>query len=779
MTGGNHKEILELALAARTPEQAREVQKLIERAIGARHERPVGNTWNNQGILTGSGASYDHKALEVVTNMQDAALELLGVLKYGARTAVPFKTPHEAAAALFVGETKKAQAELASVTIDPAGAGTDKRRITLVMRDHGCGIVPDDIPQGIFRVGSKHKDGYDWLQGTFGLGGATTYRNADSVVLVTRRDPRLLNPGEEDRITVAVVNWERQRTTINAYYLVTEFWDEDNPSSWEKAVPLSIPAGEWPDFEPGTHVALIAYDTEGLGRRSGDEKSFDTVFNTRLYRPVLPIKYRNNITRPDRDETLDGLERRLDDNPGEAGSEGTDTLPFSHKGTTYQLPIRFRLFAKRGDKGERRNFVAYGHALLITSNGQVHSHWSPQEFKANTKLNKLYDRVLVVVESDALPIEVRTELFTADRAQLVRSPAAMRLEKEIAAFLDEWPALGDANRALIREAITGDNNDRPTIAIAEKIARALKVKGFSVAGAGGGGGGRRGTKPPDPTPPEDLYEDPTHFEGPDALEAAVGTIKGVYFKLNAFDGFLGAGRRAQLNVTCDHPDIGAEEITVGELRSGRVRVSIAVPESADLGTFRINAEIPQWAKTSGGLGPRFEWTTKIGLVQEIKPKSPPETSGENTGKHGPGEGGLVALVWNTDEEMDEWSTSTVGEIQMVAGKDLADKRPEYKDLAKIDDDIPTIVLNRTYSHLKKYIQARAAEIGDEAKEQARERYAVGVGVALLLIDAEEKKIEKAGKAPDEKVVNAGREAAARAVLSVMPDYDRLAKELED
>ena len=88
-------------------------------------------------------------------------------------------------------------------------------------------------------------------------------------------------------------------------------------------------------------------------------------------------------------------------------------------GTTYQLPIRFRLFAKRGEKGERRNYVAYGHALLITSNGQVHSHWSPQDFKVSTKLNKLYDRVLVVVESDALPIEVRTELFTADRAQLV------------------------------------------------------------------------------------------------------------------------------------------------------------------------------------------------------------------------------------------------------------------------------------------------------------------------------------------------------------------------
>ena len=73
--------------------------------------------------------------------------------------------------------------------------------------------------------------------------------------------------------------------------------------------------------------------------------------------------------------------------------------------------------------------------------------------------------------------------------------------------------------------------------------------------------------------------------------------------------------------------------------------------------------------------------------------------------------------------------ATVGEIEMVPAKDLADKRPEYKDLAKIDAEIPTIVLNRTYSPLKSYVQARAAELTEEGKEQARERYAVGVGVA--------------------------------------------------
>ena len=776
----NMKKIIKRALSARTPEEAAAVQDLIASAIGERYERPLGNTWNNQGILTGSGASYDHKSLEVVTNMQDAVLELEALRNYGSREDTPFSTPHEAAGSLFAGLDRGQKAELATVTIDSAGVGSDKKRITLVMRDFGCGIADTGVPQGIFRVGTKNKDGVDWQQGTFGLGGTTTYRNAKAVVLVTRQHPDLLEPGQTDRITVAVVQWERQRTTINAYYLVVAGWDENDPSSFAKALPLSIPATDFLDFEPGTHLALIAYDTEGLGRRSGDEKSFDTVLNTRLFRPVLPIKYRNNITRPERHEVLDGLARRLEDNPSDSGTQGEDTLPFNHDGTTYLLPIQFRLFAKPGEPGQRRNFVARGHALLITSNGQVHSHWTPQDFKLNTKLNKLYDRVLVEVQSDALPIEIRTELFTADRAQFVRSSVAMRLEKEIAAFLDQWPELYEANRALIREAITGDNNDRPTIAIAQKIARAFKARGFSLGGVGTRGGGG-GTKPPDPTPPEDLYDDPTHLEGPETVQAALGKVKGIHFKLNAKDGFI--SRRATPQVACDHPDVGPSEITVGELRSGRFRVAIAVPENADLGNYMLDIVLDDWAKTSGGLGPRLEWTTKIETVDDDTPKPPaPKPGGDKKkGKSGPDEGGLVALIWKSDmDDGVDWTPATVGEIEMVPGSDLADKRPEYEDLAKIDAEIPTIVLNRTFSPLKSYVQARAAELTEKGKEEARERYAVGAGVALLILDDEDRKAtEKTGKPIDETARHAGQIAAARGVLSVLPDYDRLARELED
>ena len=231
-------------------------------------------------------------------------------------------------------------------------------------------------------------------------------------------------------------------------------------------------------------------------------------------------------------------------------------------------------------------------------------------------------------------------------------------------------------------------------------------------------------KPPDPTPPEDLYNDPTHLEGPETVEAVLGKVKGIYFKLNAKDSFI--SHRVTPQVTCDHPDIGSSEITVGELHSGRFRVAIAVPENADLGNHKLEIVLDDWARSSGGLGPRFEWTTKMEVVDESTPRSPaPEPGGgKKKGKSGPDKGGLVALIWKSDtDDGVDWDPATVGEIEMVRGTDLADKRSEYKDLAKIDAEIPTIVLNRTFSPLKSYVRERAKKLTERGKEEARDRYA--------------------------------------------------------
>ena len=288
------------------------------------------------------------------------------------------------------------------------------KRITIAYRDHGCGITPSEVASTIFAIGSSHKSKSAWQQGAFGLGGASTYRNAEAIVLVTRRAAEI-NP-RDDRITVTVVMWQAHGKGQTAYYLTTTQWED----AGDTAEPWSAPASEFPDFEPGTYLALISYGVEGYHRaRLGDERSFDTTVNTRLFQPITPVRFTNTMVRADRNEYLRGLQRRLEDNPRADRLKGADKLPYHIDGVTYHLPVHFYVFSAPGEAGERRNFIAYDHAFVFTSNGQVHHHWTPQEFRYKTQLNKLYDRVFVVVETDELPIEVRTSLFTPDRS---RSP---------------------------------------------------------------------------------------------------------------------------------------------------------------------------------------------------------------------------------------------------------------------------------------------------------------------------------------------------------------------
>ena len=113
--------------------------------------------------------------------------------------------------------------------------------------------------------------------------------------------------------------------------------------------------------------------------------------------------------------------------------------------------------------GQKKNFVADGHTVLFTSNGQVHHHWTPVDFRERTKLRQLSEHLLVVVETDPLPIAVRTDFFTADRSGVRASEEALRLESELAGFLDGWDELRELNAELIRESIMSAGSERPDV----------------------------------------------------------------------------------------------------------------------------------------------------------------------------------------------------------------------------------------------------------------------------------------------------------------------------
>ncbi len=774
-------QIVQAALAAATVHDADQVQSLLQEALGGRHQRPLGDKWNNHGLMSTSG-SFDLKLIENVTNMQDAVLERYALSRHGTADQVPYRSPHEAADALFVGLDDRARSRLATVTFresDPP-AGTTKR-LTPVFRDAGCGLGPQAVARTLFGLGGSHKEDALYLQGAFGLGGAMTFRNAGAVVLVTRRHPGLLLPGEEDRITVAVVQWQDNVKGATAYYLVDADWREPG----DPGVPWSCPATVAPDFEPGTHLALVSYRVDGFHRkREGDERSFDTVTNTRLYRPVLPVRFTNLLTRGEqRSSTLLGLADRLERTDRDLG-EGEELLPFHYNGTTYQLPVRYVLFEKKGEAGERRKFVAHDHAVLFTSNGQVHHRWTPQEFKNKTTLNKLADRILVVVETDALPIRLRTSLFTADRSELVRGDAALRLEEDVRGFLDGWDALRDENNALIRDALRGDN-DQPTLDIARRIGRALDVRGFKLGGgsAGGGGGSGSGTGHGGGgggrTKPVPQHTDPTRIDGPTAVRAVIGRTRSITYTVDVVDSFWDG--RGRLQVSTDHAGIRSEhELTVGKGRKGRVRVMVAVPDVAEPGVFELRVVLDGWLKASGGIGPTLEHTTKLELVDSIPGQgsgSGKATSGAGAGgdNGGASQGNNVALRWSRPEQQQDWERTTVGEVLDTPAHVLAATRPEYAELAVLGDTlIPTVVLNEEYPHLKKYLESRSKKL--ETLDSPKERYAVGVGVALLLLQRDVDKRKLRASVVDDDFLAAAQDSAARSVLAVMPAFDDLARE---
>ena len=769
------REIVAAALAARTVRQAEALNKAVANEIGASFYRPVGDKVNNFGLMTTSG-SYDFKLIENVTNMQDAVLERAAATRYEDLDQVPFENPHDAARVLFMGLGEAELARSASVDFYEAEApARTSKRITPVFRDKGCGIEASYVADSIFALGSAHKSKAIWQQGAFGIGGATTFRNADAVVLVTRCAPEM-RP-HEDRIVVAVCLWQHSLKGKGLFYLVTEDWSEGRNVG---AAPWSVPAAEFPDFEPGTHLALINYGTERLHaiRHSDNPNSFDRILDTRLFRPVSPIRSSNHLIPGDHPRVRRGLARRFEDNPRSDRIERAATVPFRVGDRTYQLPVTFYFFdaASRGADtketvGDKKNFVAHGHSLMFTSNGQTHHHWTPLEFRDRTKLNKVAEHVLVVIETDPLPIAVRTDFFTADRSGVRASEETLRLESTVADFLHGWDELKEINSRLIMESIRSSSNERPTLEISRQIRRAWAVRtnGFAIHT---NGSGKNGQPPKGRTPkaPPVLHVDPTRLLGPERINVVPGASTSIRYTVDARDAFF-TGRRGALEIECDHPDVSAEDIAIGPAHDGKIRVILTLPSEAQLGEFGIVAHLRGWERAAGGLGNDLRWQTRLSVVESIETELPPP------GRRGPqkpatNQGPQVALLWRAGEDIG-LTPVMPGRVEEVEARLVAEE-PEYAELASLNDaPVLTIYLNEDYAPLKRYISVRERDL--VGGTPAQDRYAVDVGVALLILHQERESRLKKGDRVDETLLETARQAAAQGAVSILPQFDELAK----
>ena len=88
----------------------------------------------------------------------------------------------------------------------------------------------------------------------------------------------------------------------------------------------------------------------------------------------------------------------------------------------------------------------------------------------------------------------------------------------------------------------------------------------------------------------------------------------------------------------------------------------------------------------------------------------------------------------------------------------------------------TILLNEDYSPLKKYLQRRQAGLSKIGSGHAHNRYAIDVGVALLVLHHEAEQRVKRGVHVDEELLEVARAAAAQGAISILPHFDALARE---
>jgi hypothetical protein len=260
--------------------------------------------------------------------------------------------------------------------------------------------------------------------------------------------------------------------------------------------------------------------------------------------------------------------------------------------------------------------------------------------------------------------------------------------------------------------------------------------------------------------------------------------------INAENGFVPAKGQIELTGSRLEPDLSLS--AVGDLRSGRVQLSITAGETATRGMHQATLVL-SWLRASGG-GGELSWPLNVTVLSErevVEAKPPHKDYGSaKAGK----KRSQVALVWHRleDEKDSGWTTDTAGDLQRMSGEALAAADPElYGELKEVVGDIPTIVLNEDYGLWKGY-EGAAMVKGDLACKVRRDRYALAVGVSVANLWVREESISKthenwlargnAGDEPPQAMSPEQRRRAlseaARGILTVLPDFDRLAVDAE-
>lgn len=776
--------IIDAAINAQTVADVDRLEGLLKRAFGGERVRYLGDREANWSAIAG-GTDPTGVLFERVTNMWDANIEL----EAERRKIHNLGSTTEAAATFFgvtdgmVGlgpiEREQIGARSRVILLDSDQPGP---RPTVAFRDLGTGIVQAAVPTTILSLEESNKLRKPYTHGVFGKGGSTACAFSDATIVVTRRQPDLLEPGEEDRVTVAVVREADAADMGLPFFRYLVGADR---------LPYSVPAIEYPSFEPGTLVLHINYQAGRMGTETWQqEESIYTYGETILFDPTLPYQLQDMRTgaanrRPEGRgaSTLAGLSQRL-----EQLKVGDDTLLAASKWQSVAIPdvgdikLRWWLFT---DTDKRRRRAAKGNVILFTTNGQVHHAWDQAKFQQLVdSRRRVGQRLLAEVDCDGIEIKRRYKVFDSFRVQVRRGPEGRALEEAVAYALSTDADLGSYESEFVRQTL-GSTVQNVSKAFRDRLNRALTTRLPGITTVAGSGGR---PKPPKPKTTTDLYPEPTSLTGPEEITLLIGGRATAYMEINAVDGFV-PDKGVLTVVTTDGAPVLATG--VGDLRRGRLALTLQVPAGTAVGKAEVEITL-EWIRGRGGLG-LMTWPMRVVLVDAIAPHPVPAPKPAPAGgTEAKTEKGAIAFMWVNGQHDMDWSDDVVGELQAIKGSDLAAKNEAYEDLKGVEEEIPTLVLNKDFAELAAYRRATVKGSSDAALSLREERYALGVGVMVANLELRERAVRKkherwaAGqngieeppKPLDPGQIHRALAEGARGVVAILPDFDAILGDLD-
>ncbi|RFU63690.1 hypothetical protein D0469_19380 [Peribacillus saganii] len=447
--------------------------------------RYLGDTENNYSSIGNQQSHPVSSIVEKVVNAFDAilmnagremAIDLYNILDPAKTKENILKYIQESnSTASDIKKVKEDISRLVAISLT-GGKHPDNPNVTIA--DRGEGQTPDSLPDTILSLGKSNKIRIPIVQGKHNMGGSGVAKFTELQVIVTRKNPALINSTNprDDQWAFTVIR--RTPPTGNMRSSVVEYlapiaadskpkkgsvlgFEADTFAIMPNARTLCGTEVEYGtfiklfDYEVGVHKTSILLDN-GLGH----------AIKMRLPKMTVPVRFcefREFRAQGSKNVFADGL---------------LDYFTYSRQG---DLEEGFPTHASMTVHGETLTCSTYvfkrktlskflrGTGVIFSLNGQTHAMLDKTIYsRKRLKLNEIKDDTLTIIDCSHLTNAAIEKLFMNSRDRLVDSPFAEEVKKELENYLANEAGLKRLNEARIQEMIKISMADNKPLADALK-----------------------------------------------------------------------------------------------------------------------------------------------------------------------------------------------------------------------------------------------------------------------------------------------------------------------